>query len=182
MILEGSLQNFSLADMMNMVGMSKKTGVLTVQGEEGTGKIYFLEGEPKASSVTGMSKEQKMTFTIEGEEAVYHLFTFTNCSFYFSSDASLNETQPIRLENTQLIMEGTRRLDEWRSLKELIPSLTHYTLVELKDTSVEAKRSERTTKEESQTEKLLAVLKEKGRTPFQEIVWETRMGELEVGE
>jgi hypothetical protein len=44
MALEGTLRDFHIADIFQLIGLQKKTGVLTVRGEEDTVAITFSDG------------------------------------------------------------------------------------------------------------------------------------------
>jgi hypothetical protein len=44
MALEGTLKDFSLADIFQLIGLQRKTGVLTLRGREDTVTVTFLEG------------------------------------------------------------------------------------------------------------------------------------------
>jgi hypothetical protein len=44
MALEGTLRDFSLADIFQLIGLQRKTGVLTLRGTEDVVIISFQEG------------------------------------------------------------------------------------------------------------------------------------------
>src|SRR5215212_9676506 len=45
MALEGTLKDFSLADIFQLIGLQRKTGVLTLRGTEDTVTVTFLDGK-----------------------------------------------------------------------------------------------------------------------------------------
>ena len=45
MALEGTLKDFSLADIFQLIGLQRKTGVLTLQGKDDTVTVTFLDGK-----------------------------------------------------------------------------------------------------------------------------------------
>lgn len=61
------------------------------------------------------------------EEAIYSLFLWRDCAFRFYSGEpeklDLENTLPVDISSERLIMEGTRRVDEWSHLSPIIPSL-----------------------------------------------------------
>lgn len=58
------------------------------------------------------------------EEITYSLFAWTEGDFRFEPDVSPPpESMPIPLSIENVIMEGTRRIDEWARIKDRIPSL-----------------------------------------------------------
>ncbi|MBW2419943.1 MAG: DUF4388 domain-containing protein [Deltaproteobacteria bacterium] len=53
MSLIGSLEDLSLADILQIISLSQKSGVLNIRGEEGDGQILFREGLVRAAQVKG---------------------------------------------------------------------------------------------------------------------------------
>jgi len=45
MALEGTLRDFSLADILQLIGLQRKTGVLTLRGKDDTVTVTFLDGK-----------------------------------------------------------------------------------------------------------------------------------------
>src|SRR3954447_1868783 len=45
MALEGTLRDFSLADIFQLIGLQRKTGVLTLRGADDTVTVTFLDGK-----------------------------------------------------------------------------------------------------------------------------------------
>ena len=61
---------------------------------------------------------------IQLEEAVYHLFTWTQGSFHFDSDQVPDESELylVDLPAENLLLEGARRVDEWGLIQKKVPS------------------------------------------------------------
>ncbi|MEE2898792.1 MAG: DUF4388 domain-containing protein [Gemmatimonadota bacterium] len=169
MAIEGALQDVSLADICQLLGMGMKTGCLSITDRSNFGYIYFGKGRVIHASVlnrpdrlgellvrnhiitrkdlsSAMERqalekgkrlgellveqdaitEEKLQFYIQMqiEEAVYHLFTWSQGSFHFDSDQAPDE-DGIFLVNVPpeaLLMEGARRVDEWSQVEKKIPS------------------------------------------------------------
>ncbi|HUH12004.1 MAG TPA: DUF4388 domain-containing protein [Longimicrobiales bacterium] len=61
---------------------------------------------------------------VQIEEAVYHLFTWSQGSFFFEVDQAPDETDYLVSINPEsLLLEGARRVDEWSVIEKKIPSL-----------------------------------------------------------
>lgn len=61
---------------------------------------------------------------IQIEEAVYHLFTWSQGSFFFEVDQRPEETDYLVSINPEsLLLEGARRVDEWSVIERKIPTL-----------------------------------------------------------
>jgi tetratricopeptide (TPR) repeat protein len=60
---------------------------------------------------------------IKAEETIYDLFLWENGAFKFYSDAQAQENNvPIEMDVTSVLMEGTRRSDEWARIRSVFPS------------------------------------------------------------
>lgn len=112
MTFQGSLQELHLPDVIQLVSVSGKSGVFVLnrRGEEG---VIYLENGHIVHAVLGR---------LLGEEAVYTLATWNEGSFHFQPGEEA-PTRTITKNNTNLLMEAARRLDEWRVLSKRIPSL-----------------------------------------------------------
>ena len=112
MTFQGSLKELHLPDVIQLVAVSGKSGSfrLMKEGQEG---VIFLEGGRIIHATLGK---------LIGEEAVFQLATWTEGNFRFvPGDESPDHT--ITRNNTNLLMEAARRMDEWRVLSKRIPSL-----------------------------------------------------------
>jgi len=45
MALKGNLRDFSTTQLLNLVNLARKTGLLMIQGQAGTARLYFREGK-----------------------------------------------------------------------------------------------------------------------------------------
>lgn len=112
MSLQGSLKHLHLADVIQLISVSGKTGKFHLKKEEHLGQIYLKEGNIVHAEVDD----------IKGEEAVYELAIWNDGEFHFEPDVEPG-VKTISKSNTNLLMEAARRLDEWRVLSKKIPSL-----------------------------------------------------------
>ena len=59
---------------------------------------------------------------LKAEEEIYDIFLWNDGEFYFIDDELPQmEMIPLQVDVTGIIMEGTRRVDEWSRIRELIP-------------------------------------------------------------
>ncbi|SRR5579885_378292 len=60
------------------------------------------------------------------EEAIYSLFLWRDCAFRFycgePEKLDMENTLPVDISSERLIMEGTRRVDDWSHISPIIPS------------------------------------------------------------
>lgn len=67
----------------------------------------------------------------KAEEEIYDLFLWPEGSFQFIDDElPTMEMVPLQVDLTGVIMEGTRRIDEWNRIRHVIPSRTLIPVIE----------------------------------------------------
>ncbi|MNK67321.1 hypothetical protein D3C87_866540 [compost metagenome] len=113
MISEGSLQDFSFSDLLQIIGLNSETGLLRLTSEGREGLL-----DCKAGEITGAK-----ALELQGEEAVYALFHWETGTFTFESGASASLAN-IRTPLSELAKEGIRRVDQWRSIRRDMPQMT----------------------------------------------------------
>lgn len=113
MISEGSLQDFSFSDLLQIIGLNSETGVLRLTSEGREGLLDCKGGEIAGAKALELS----------GEEAVYALFHWETGTFTFESGASAGLAN-IRTPLSELAKEGIRRVDQWRSIRRDMPQMT----------------------------------------------------------
>lgn len=111
MSFQGELKDLPLPDVVQLIDSSSKTGRLSLKNENMDGGIYFDNGKIIHATLGEQS----------GEEAVHTMAVWTEGHFLFEADVAPEE-KSINRSNTNLMMEGARRLDEWKVLQKKIPS------------------------------------------------------------
>lgn len=110
MSFQGSLNELPLADIVQLVAVSGKTGMFSLSRSTEKGFVYLLNGQITHAKLGD----------IEGEDAVYALALWSQGSFQFSPGIE-SEAHTISRSNTNLLMEAARRSDEWKILSRKIP-------------------------------------------------------------
>lgn len=67
MSLVGNLEDLSLGDIMQIISLSQKSGVLALDGDEGSGRIVFRSGLVQAACVKGRSDDLRELLVGAGE-------------------------------------------------------------------------------------------------------------------
>ncbi|MCK4558350.1 MAG: response regulator [Calditrichia bacterium] len=99
----GELKDLSIVELVQMLNLNKKSGVLKIDGE-GKGEIYLKDGQ-----LTGAKTE-----SVEGEEAFYELVSYEKGTFNFEvSDKEFPNN--VKNGTMNVIMEACRIMDERRS-------------------------------------------------------------------
>src|ERR1700682_6843382 len=110
MSFQGSLNELPLADIVQLVAVSGKTGMFSWAKSTEKGFVYLQNGQLTNAKLGDM----------EGEDAVYALALWSQGSFQFSPGIE-SESHTITRSNTNLLMEAARRSDEWKILSRKIP-------------------------------------------------------------
>ncbi|MGD8718720.1 MAG: DUF4388 domain-containing protein [Candidatus Zixiibacteriota bacterium] len=108
--LDGNLEDFPLADVLQLINMGSRTGLLVITDGDRAARIWFERGQAVHAQVADM----------DGEKAVYETFNWREGRFTFDTD-SKTDLRSIELDCQNLIMEAVRRLDEWTKLRKVIP-------------------------------------------------------------
>jgi len=170
MALKGSLKDFSLPDLFQLLNFSKKNGTLNLTRGKARGYICFRNGEvffattnwkrqalgmkllnagivnkAQVDEVLEMqkttargqrlgqllvrmnyiTKEQLEIFVEEQiQDAVFEMLRWTDGGFDFQPGVVFPEEDiGLSISTEELIMEGSRRLDEWNRIEKKIPNL-----------------------------------------------------------
>ncbi len=113
MSFQGSLDKMKLPEIIQLVAVTGKSGKFSIESIYGQGEIYLFQGEIIHASTNGMLK---------GENALYSIAIWEQGEFLFHPDAQPEE-HTIKKNNTALLMEIAKRLDEWKILKRYIKSI-----------------------------------------------------------
>ena len=114
MSFQGSLRELQLADIIQLVSASGKTGKFTlVQGDD-QGELYLKQGRIVHASVG----------QVVGEEALHILASWTTGEFHFTPSEETDSVS-IHKSNARLLMEAAQQHDEWRVLSRKVPGLDY---------------------------------------------------------
>src|SRR5512140_2227022 len=111
MSFQGSLKELPLADIVQLVAVSGKTGMFSLTRGAEQGAVYILNGQITHAKVND----------VEGEDAIYALSLWNEGQFQFSAGIE-GDSRTITRSNTNLLMEAARRSDEWKILSKKIPT------------------------------------------------------------
>jgi hypothetical protein len=168
--LHGNLRDFGVAEVFQLIGQQRKTGILVVEGKDDGIFLTFDEGRvvrggpgsphgdreplgPQLVRAGYLTRDQLDDLQAESErsarplsdlllatgrldpealEEVQHLLTKETVfevmrrqsgDFNFSAEAVVHDTKPEYLLGVeQILMDGLRMLDEWRTFESIVPS------------------------------------------------------------
>jgi hypothetical protein len=111
--LTGSLETFSLPDVLALLASSAKTGELSVEGERARGRLWVAKGKLVGHDVARAG---------ELVDALFELLRLPSGTFSFEADREASEPrQPVEVAGVLDAAKG--RLDEWRGIEKVVPSL-----------------------------------------------------------
>lgn len=113
--LQGNLDQMQMAEVLQTLSMSQKTGGLKlINNAQKIGKIFFKDG-----NIVQASLDEHL-----GEEAVYRILVWEEGFFKFDSNDTSN-TPPIEKSMNSLLMEGFDQREEYQKYKKTLPSFSH---------------------------------------------------------
>ena len=118
MALQGTLDTFSLPDVLRLLATTAKTGRLRIDGDRGQGSVWLRDG-----SIVDADADR----AVEGaptDEVIFELLRFGSGSFAFDSDAQTPHGE--RSDQVEdLLPRANGLLSEWTELEAVVPSMDH---------------------------------------------------------
>jgi hypothetical protein len=115
--MSGSIDEIPLPDLLQLLGSSKKTGVLVVRSDDDVGKIYLRKGVVVFASINDLPEVPPL-------KSVFRILTWGHGSFDLDP---IDEQRPIPGEISatvqELLMEGLRQIDELNMIRDRLPDL-----------------------------------------------------------
>lgn len=113
--ISGSIKEVSLADLLQFLSTSKKSGVLVIRANSDIGRVYLLDGQIYFASINGSSG-------IHPQRMLFRLLRWTSGSFELAPPDN-QKMSPLITEGTDmLLLEGMRQLDELTRVQGNLPS------------------------------------------------------------
>ena len=118
MALQGTLDTFSLPDVLRLLATTGKSGCLHIDGDRGRGNVWIDEGAVVAAEADRALGEASV------DEAIFEMLRYDRGSFNFAADEQAKSAgEPVEVEGT--LRRAGQLLDEWRELEVVVPSLSH---------------------------------------------------------
>jgi CheY-like chemotaxis protein len=111
--IEGSLSQLGIPDLMQILGMNKRSGRLSLERGNERGEILVAEGRPVNSRLG----------RVEGEKALFRLLSWTEGTFTFAPGTPPGKARITRGMDDALL-EGMRQADEVNRLVPGLPART----------------------------------------------------------
>ncbi|MFV0525693.1 MAG: DUF4388 domain-containing protein [Acidimicrobiales bacterium] len=124
-MLQGSLDNFALDEVLGLLSSSAKTGRLDIDGDRGMGSVTIRRGALVEASVSGLA-------STDPEDVVFELLRFGDGSFAFESGTEESSTDPDGGDGCDIggvLTAAQVRLADWRTIEAVVPSSRHQVTV-----------------------------------------------------
>ncbi len=117
-MLQGSLDNFALDEVLSLLSTTQKTGHLALSGDRGTGSLWLETGEIVGADASNLEEASA------SDDVMFELLRFESGSFLFTMDQRLDD--PGVAESVDLLLGTAKdRIVEWRTIEAVVPSLSH---------------------------------------------------------
>lgn len=121
-MLTGTLDDFTLADVLRLIAGSRRTGGLAVARDEGSGDLYFRDGEvnravPRYERRAGSSSPGAAI-----EDLTFDLMRWGRGEFTWTPDVPAPAGPEATVDVDELLRGVTRRMNELAEIQALVPS------------------------------------------------------------
>jgi len=110
--MSGSLDEIPLPDLLQLLGSSKKTGVLVLETDEHLGKLHLDKGTVIHAEIDDLK--------MNALKSAYRMLAWTRGSFELMPSGTPVE-QPIQASVQEILMEGLRQQDEFQEMEHKLP-------------------------------------------------------------
>jgi pSer/pThr/pTyr-binding forkhead associated (FHA) protein len=115
--MSGSIEEIPLPDLLQLLSTSRKSGVVALRSDWGTGRIYLRKGQIYFATIDE-------SFDVGPRKAMYRMLTWSQGFFELEPPDERAVLEEIQDSTEALLMEGMRQLDEFRALSPKLPQLS----------------------------------------------------------
>lgn len=113
--MSGSIEEIPLPDLIQLLSTSRKSGLLVLRSDLGTGRIYFRTGQIYFASIDE-------GFDVSPRKAMYRMLSWLTGFFELEAPDDRTVLEEIQESTEALLMEGMRQMDELKVISEKLPS------------------------------------------------------------
>jgi pSer/pThr/pTyr-binding forkhead associated (FHA) protein len=115
--MSGSIEEIPLPDLLQLLGTSRKSGVLVLRSDNGVGKMYLRKGQIYFSSIDD-------SFNVPPKKAIIRMLGWTQGFFELEPPDDRAVLEEMQDSTEALLMEGMRQLDEYNALSDKLPPMS----------------------------------------------------------
>ena len=116
MALQGTLETFSVPEVLRLLSGTRKTGLLALEGDRGAGNVWLAEGQ-----LAGARSDREPDGPVEA--VLFDLLRYREGSFVFESEAHY-DGEPADLDVDEALTAAEALLADWREIESIVPSLS----------------------------------------------------------
>ena len=116
MALQGTLETFSVPEVLRLLSGTRKTGLLALSGDRGDGNVWLAEGR-----LAGARSDREPDGAVEA--VLFDLLRYREGSFVFESDARF-DGEAVDLDIDDALTAAETLLADWREIEAVVPSLS----------------------------------------------------------
>ena len=116
MALQGTLETFSVPEVLRLLSGTRKTGLLALQGDRGAGNVWLADGQ-----LVGARSDHEADGPVEA--VLFDLLRYREGSFVFESDAIFDGAEPVDLDVEVALSAAEELLTEWHEIESVVPTL-----------------------------------------------------------
>jgi pSer/pThr/pTyr-binding forkhead associated (FHA) protein len=113
--MSGSIDEIPLPDLLQLLSTSRKSGVLSVRGEGGHGRIYLRKGQIYYATIDD-------SYDLSPRKAAFRMLTWATGTFELEPPDEKSVLEEIQESTEALLMEGMRQLDEYHRIEPELPA------------------------------------------------------------
>jgi len=114
--LSGTLETFSLPDVLRLLSSTKKTGLLALDGDRGRGRVWVDGG-----GIVAADADRSVVDDVDA--VLFELLRYEDAAFEFDTAAELPDGAGAPRDVDDALDVAEARLAEWREIEEVVPSL-----------------------------------------------------------
>jgi pSer/pThr/pTyr-binding forkhead associated (FHA) protein len=120
--MSGAIDEIPLPDLLQLLGTSKKSGVLVVQSDDDVGRIVMRKGSIVFASINDLDEVPPL-------KSIYRILTWTTGTFALEPSDEAPIPGEVDVSVQEVLMEGLRQIDELNNLRHRLPDLDARVLV-----------------------------------------------------
>jgi hypothetical protein len=113
--MSGAIEEIPLPDLLQLLGSSKKSGVLVITSDDDVGKIFLHRGIVTYAEINDDD--------VPPLKAAIRVLAWTRGTFDFDPPEERTLPVTINLSVQELLMEGLRQIDELNAVRHKLPDL-----------------------------------------------------------
>jgi hypothetical protein len=115
-LISGSIKEIPVVDLLQLLATSRKSGVLTLRGKNGAGRIFLREGRLCCADING-------SCAIEPKRTLYRLLRWSAGTFELRPLEKDDIKDELADATESLLLEGSWHHDELTQLEAAMPGL-----------------------------------------------------------